>query len=266
VKFGLDDIRDVIERASARETAMRCALGITAKKVLVEFGLKIISRVLRIADIEFEHKTLFPTKEELNGDFDSLSKEIEDVYQKKIPELKALREKLDSKGNTCGGAFQVIVHEMPVGLGSYTQADERLDSVLAQAIISIPSVKGFTIGSISNSYVRYGNDYVDEFTVINNRIYRKTNNAGGVEGGISNGEPLVISGFVKPVPTLASPKKTIDMFTHEEVNGFYENADLWVVEAAGVIAESMVALVLLDQVLRKYGGDSMDEIHRNLDF
>ena len=262
-KFGIKDIREIIERASARETAARCALGSIAKKFLGEFGLRIISRVLAIADIGFTYKCLFPTSEDIDKNWDSFITETEKVYKNKKTKLRDLRKKLTEKGDTCGGAFQVIAHKMPIGLGTYTQADGRLDAILAKAVMSIPSVKAFSMGAALEKSFKYGSSYTDEFKSSRGRISRKSNNAGGIEGGISNGEPLLIRGFVKPVPTLASPGKTIDMETGKQVETFYENADYWVVESIGVIAESTIALILMDEFLSKYGGNSMDEIHRH---
>ena len=264
-KYSLDDIRDVIERASARETAIRCALGSIARKFLFEFGLAFMSRPLKIGNVEFSYDSAYPSSEKLNKDWKKLVNEANQKYDECKSALSKLRNNLIKKGDTCGGSFQVIAHKTPVGLGSYSQAEHRLDAELASAILSIPSVKGFAIGAGIESTNMRGLKYADDFIIKNRKIRRKSNNAGGIEGGITNGEPIVLTGIVKPIPTTKSPHKSFDLKTGKPGNSFYENSDLWVVEAVGVIAESMTALVLMDSFLAKFGGDSMREIHQHFE-
>ncbi len=260
-KFRLDDIRDVIERASARETAVRCALGAIARKFLAALKIEIMSRPLLIGNVCFDYENLFPTEQDLPDGLKSLEMESEDkYYNEKQKELEELKKSFEETGDTTGGIFQIIASGLPVGLGSYTQADKRLDALLGYSIMSIPSVKGFAIGAIMASDFHHGLSYMDGFEKLQDEyLSRSTNNAGGIEGGITNGQPIIFSGYVKPVPTTKTPQKSVDLASMKEKDSFYENADLWVVEAAGVIAEGMAAIVIMDAVLDKFGGDSLSE-------
>jgi len=267
-KFRLDDIRDVIERASARETAVRCALGAIARKFLAALKIEIMSRPLVIGDVHFDYEIPFPTSQDLPDGLESLETEAEEKYcNEKQKELENLEKSLEETGDTTGGIFQIIASGLPVGLGSYTQADKRLDALLGYSIMSIPSVKGFAIGAIMVSDFHHGLSYMDGFTKHQDEfLSRSTNNAGGIEGGITNGQPIILSGCVKPVPTTKTPQKSFDLASMKEKDSFYENADLWVVEAAGVIAEGMTAIVIMDAVLDKFGGDSLSETKERFPF
>jgi chorismate synthase len=264
-KFALDDIRDVIERASARETAIRVAFGVTAKKFLSLFDLNIISRPLQIGDVSFNYENEIPTSKSLSGDgLEAMFDEASAKYAEMTESLLNLRSKLESSGDTAGGTFQIIAHRVPMGLGSYSQADLRLNASLASAIISIPSVKACSFGVSLNHQIHSGSHYHDEFELDERQIIRKTNNAGGIEGGISNGEPVIISADLKPIPTMNAPIQSVDLKTGDLCESRYENADLWVVEAAGVIGEAVIALELMDEFMMKFGGDSVNEIQKRL--
>jgi chorismate synthase len=266
-KFALDDIRDVIERASARETAIRTAFGVIAKKFLSLFDLNIISRPLQIGDITFHHEHEIPTSKSVSvGGLELLFDEASAEYAEMTESLLNLRSKLESSGNTVGGTFQIIAHRVPAGLGSYSQADLRLNAGLASAIMSIPSVKACGFGVSLNHQIHTGSHYQDEFELDSAQIIRKTNHAGGIEGGISNGEPIIINASLKPIPTMKAPIQSVDLKTGGLCESRYENADLWVVEAAGVIGEAVVALELMDEFLMKFGGDSLFEIQARLNY
>lgn len=263
VKYDHKDIRNIIERASARETAIKTAIGVIAKKFLFEFDIDIFSRPLLISDIQFEYSKLLPCTSDLKNGLDSIKKEADKIYGNKQKQLQDLKTKLKELGDTCGGEFQVIANKMPVGLGSYSQSDQRMDAILAYALMGIPSVKAVSIGGIESHELTSGLDYQDGFIVIDGKLKRSSNIAGGIEGGITNGEPLILSCRVKPVPTTAIPQKSVDLKDNSTADSFYENADLWVIEACGVIGEAMVALVLMDSLLCRYGGDSINQVRRN---
>lgn len=239
LKYHFDDIRNVLERASARETVMRVAVGAICKKFLSEFNIKISSRIIQIGKVQW---------------FKSLNyKEMEEVI------LEATKRK-----DTLGGVIEVIAKNIPVGLGSYVHWDKRLDGKLAGSLMSIPSVKAVEIGDgIANaSYL--GSDAHDEIYYEKIRkFYRQTNRAGGIEGGISNGEDIICRIYLKPLSTLGEPLNTVDIKTKKKVKALIERSDICVVPRAGVIAESMVAFVLADTVLEKFGGDSLAETKRN---
>ena len=260
VKFGLTDIRDVIERASGRETATRSALGTIARIFLRQLGIEIISRPLLIGDVRFEYEILQPSNKDLSKGFSLIKKEAEIKYDENSEKLFALRKSLEEKGDTVGGIFQVIAHGVPIGLGSYTQAEKRIDARLGYSLMSIPSVKGFGVGAIFDKEFVTGLGYIDGFDVGEGRISRKSNNLGGIEGGITNGEPIVLTGILKPIPTTRTSIESADLDGLTKADSVYENADIWVVEPAGVIAEGQVALILMDSVLEKFGGDSIDQI------
>ena len=231
LKYGFSDIRDVLERASARETAARVAIGAICKIFLENFGIKLISRVLEIGGRKDKKQT-----------------------QKIIDQAKARKD-------TVGGIFEVIVKNVIPGLGSYVQPDRRLDGKLTQAIMSIPGIKAVQVG--------LGFDYVDKFgSEVHDAIYysrpkgfyRKTNNAGGIEGGISNGEDIILSACMKPISTLLAPLGSVNIKTKAKAKASIERSDICVVEAAGVIAEAVVAFELARAILLKFGGDALRDI------
>lgn len=260
-KYALDDIRDVIERASARETAMRVAFGVIARIFLSSFDLNIISRPLRIGEIAFHYENEIPTSKSLKKEgLESLFDEASAKYAEMTESLQSLRKKLESSGDTVGGTFQLIAHHVPAGLGSYSQADLRLNVILSSAIMSIPSVKACGFGIPLNHQIHTGSHYHDEFGLDDKQIVRTTNHAGGIEGGISNGEPIIINADLKPVPTMKAPIQSIDLKTGSLCESRYENADLWVIEAAGIIGEAVISLEIMDEFLIKFGGDSISEI------
>ncbi len=261
IKFGFDDIRPVIERASARETAMRVALGSVARKFLEQFGIVIGSHVVQIGKAKISTSVLSSARVmELHNIISKTDvSEIRalDAENEMISEIKTAQK----NGDSLGGIYEVYVDGLPTGLGSYTHGDKKLDGILAQAIMSIHAVKGVEIGEGFENATRFGSETHDEiFYSEEKKYYRKTNRSGGLEGGVSTGERLIIRGAMKPIPTLARPLMSVDITTHEAASAHKERTDSCSVPACAVVAEAMTALALINPFLEKFGGDSMEEI------
>ncbi|QQG40672.1 MAG: chorismate synthase [Candidatus Levyibacteriota bacterium] len=262
LKYGFDDVRNVLERASARETVMRVAVGAVCKKFLSEFGIEIASHTIRIGKIAI-------TKTDYSFD------EIKDIYIKdpdvhcidKNTQEKMKQEITNARLNkdTLGGIVEIIAHNVPVGLGSYVHFDKRLDANIAQALMSVPSVKAVEIGNGIEASGKTGKEIQDAITVSNNSIQRKTNNMGGIEGGMSNGEDIVCRVYHKPLSTIYDPLPTVDIKTKEKTVAAIERSDVCVAPRAGVVSESMIAYTLAQAMLEKFGGDSLQETKRNFD-
>lgn len=268
LKYNTKDIRDILERSSARETAMRVALGAIAMKVLSEFGIAIGSYVTQIGKVSFRGNSPV-TEKELAAVFHAAEFSPVRCPDKKVSANMvrhidtAVKEK-----NSLGGMFRVFAVGVPVGLGSHTQWDRKLDGMLAQAIMSIQAVKGVEIGDGFAMAGLPGSRVMDEIYCKKSSggralFYRKTNHAGGIEGGMSNGMPLLINAVMKPIPTLRKPLMSVDIITKKPLGAAYERSDVCAVPAAAVIGEAMVALTLLSAFLEKFGGDSKDEVMRN---
>jgi len=263
-KFNFHDARYVLERASARETAARVAAGAFAKLLLREFGTEIASHTIQVGHLRLEHAANWEEISATCADLDSPLRCVDRKLQEKMMgEVDAALK----AGDTVGGVFEIVVHNVPVGLGSHAQWDEKLDGKLAQALMSVQAVKAVEIGSGILAAGSYGSEVQDEISYDKGakKFRRSTNRAGGLEGGISNGEDLVIRGFLKPISTLRKALGTADMVTKEPVQAAYERSDWCVVPAGGVAGEAMVALVLADAFLQKFGGDSLVEMRRNFE-
>ncbi|MBU3912337.1 MAG: chorismate synthase [Candidatus Omnitrophica bacterium] len=260
LKYGFDNARPVLERASARESAARVAIGAVAKLLLSEFNMRILSHVVMIGGVEAHTASL---------SFDEIEKNLSDSRlncadraseKLMIEEIDNAREKKD----TLGGIFEVIVEGVPAGLGSYVQYDRRLDAEIARVIMSIPAVKAVEIGNGCESARKLGSKVHDEILYSKSKgMYRKTNNAGGIEGGMSNGEDIIARGYMKPISTLMKGLNTVDIDTKEAVKSATERSDICSVPAAGVIGEAMVAFVLGNVLLEKFGGDNISDIKKN---
>ncbi len=261
LKYNQKGGRNVLERASARETAMRVAIGSICKLFLKEFNIIIYSHVIQIGDIKAV-KNYYNriTKDDLieadKSPVRVLDKKSEGLMIEKI-------EKAKENGDTLGGIIEVIGTSIPVGLGSYANWDRKLDGKIAQSILSIPGIKGIEFGLGFHTSNILGSEYHDEIFYGDNGYYRETNNAGGIEGGVSNGEDIVFRAVMKPIPTLKKPLKTIDMKTKETVFAQFERSDICAVPSASIVAESMFAYVLAGEMMLKLGGDSMEEIKAN---
>ena len=263
-KFNFHDARYVLERASARETAARVAAGAFAKQLLKNFGTEIASHTVQVGHVKLERAAAWDEIKTICADLESPLRCVDASTQEK---MKAEVDAALKAGDTVGGIFEVVAHNVPIGLGSHAQWDEKLDGRLAQSVMSIQAVKGVEIGAGVFAAGAYGSEVQDEISYDKaaKRFRRSSNRAGGLEGGITNGEDLVVRGYLKPISTLRRALGTADMVTKEPVKAAYERSDWCVVPAAGVAAEAMVALVLADAFLQKFGGDSLMEMRRNFD-
>jgi chorismate synthase len=261
-KFDFHDARYILERASARETAARVAAGAFAKLLLRELGTEIASHTIQVGHVRLERSAAWNEILAVNGDLESPLRCVDAAVQEK---MKAEVDAALKAGDTVGGIFEIVAHNVPVGLGSHAQWDEKLDGKLAQALMSVQAVKGVEIGAGITAAGSYGSEVQDEISYDRGarRFRRASNRAGGLEGGISNGEDVVVRGYLKPISTLRRALRTADMVTKEPVEAAYERSDWCVVPAGGVAGEAMVALVLGDAFLQKFGGDSLAETRRN---
>jgi chorismate synthase len=264
LKYGHKDIRNILERSSARETAMRVALGAIAKKFLSEFGINIGSYVTRIGNIKISDLRFeISNSEEIFSRAENSPVRCPDEEASK--KMTELIDDAVQKGDTLGGIFEVIVTGAPIGLGSHIQWDKRLDGRLAQAIMGIQAIKGVEIGTGFGMAEISGSEVMDEIFYEGAEFIRKTNNAGGIEGGMTNGMPVVVRAAMKPIPTLRKALRSVDILTKEPFEAAYERSDTCAVPAAAVIGETMTALIIADSFLEKFGGDSIEETKRNFD-
>ncbi len=263
LKYGHDDIRDVLERASARETAARVAVGSLARQLLAHFGIEIASHVSAIGDVVLpDSQAVSFAEARAIADDAPLRCADGALQQRMMAAIDAARE----AGDTLGGAFEVIAHGVPPGLGSYVQWDRKLDGRLAQAVMCIHAIKGVGIGLGPEAAMRPGSRVHDEILAPagdGTAPTRPTNNAGGMEGGVTNGQDVRVSGFMKPISTLMKPLRSLDLATLAEAPAAIERSDVCAVPAAAVVGEAMVSFVLADAFLEKFGGDSIEEIERH---
>ncbi|HEY5593968.1 MAG TPA: chorismate synthase [Nitrospiria bacterium] len=263
IKYAHTDIRNVLEKASARETAIRVAVGAVAKSLLSPFGITVVSHVREIGGIQAETGRM--TVDEIRAAAEESEVRCADAAaaEKMVGKIREAKE----KGDTLGGVFEVIINNVPIGLGSYSQWDRRLGARLAFALMSIQAMKGVEVGMGFEAARRFGSEVHDEifYDESGGGFYRKTNNAGGLEGGITNGQPIVLRVAMKPIATLYSPLKSVDIKTKEAFEATVERSDICTVPAAGVIGEAVVAFELAAAMLEKFGGDSLSEMKRNYD-
>jgi chorismate synthase len=270
IKYNHDDLRNVIERASARETAIRVACCTVIRKFLEDVGIFIGSHVIAIGKVTIKDRDRIDrrirrfTKASCGGykiaeEADKSPVRMLDAQatEKAVNEIRRAKK----RGDTLGGVFEVIVTGVPIGLGSYVHYDRKLDGLLAQAVMSIHAVKGVEIGSGFANAQKYGSEVHDAFVVKGGTIRRASNRAGGLEGGVTNGEMIILRGAMKPISTLAHPLPSVDLRTNRPTPARYERSDVCAVPACSVIAEAVIAPVLANAFLEKYGGDSMAEIH-----
>jgi len=263
-KFNYHDARYILERASARETAARVAAGAFAKLFLRELGTEIASHTVQVGHVRLDRAAIWEEIRAISGNLESPLRCVDRPTEEK---MKAEVDAALKAGDTVGGIFEVVAHQAPVGLGSHAQWDEKLDGKLAQAVMSIQAVKGVEIGAGVTAAGSYGSEVQDEISYDKpaRRFRRSSNRAGGLEGGMTNGEDVIVRGYLKPISTLRRALGTADLVTKEPVQAAYERSDWCVVPAAGVAGEAMVALVLADAFLQKFGGDSLAETRRNFD-
>jgi chorismate synthase len=259
LKYRHTDIRNVLERASARETAMRVALGAIARQLLEYFGIQIASHVVQIHTVRAQSDPSSLSAAELTARADASPVRCLDPHAQR--EMIACIDRAQAEGNTVGSIFEVIATNVPVGLGSYVHWDRKLDGRIAQAMASLPAIKAVEIGLGVESAACWGSECHDEIFYEESRgLYRKTNRAGGLEGGVTNGERLIVRVAMKPLSTLRRPLHSVDMHSKSPVKAHVERSDVCAVPAASVIGEALLALVLADAFLEKYGGDSIAEI------
>ncbi|MGH7430021.1 MAG: chorismate synthase, partial [Candidatus Methylomirabilaceae bacterium] len=259
LKYGHRDIRNVLERASARETAARVAVGAVCKRLLREFGVEVFSHVTEIGGILAKTDGL--SRAEIRD-----GAEASEVRCADADAGEAMMRKIDEarkRGTTLGGVFEVVALNVPVGLGSYVHSDRKLDGRLAQAVMSIQAIKGVEIGLGFEGARRFGFETHDEIFYEEGRFVRRTNRAGGLEGGMSNGEPIIVRGAMKPISTQYAPMASVDLQTKEPFKASVERSDICSVPAAGVIGEAVVAFEIARALREKFGGDSLEEMTRN---
>lgn len=237
IKYNLKDLRDVLERSSARKTSMDVAIGAIAKLILKEFDISCSSKIISIG-----------------------GENIEECDEEKIKEKINFAKE---QGDTLGGKFEIKFKNLPVGLGSHVQWDRKLDGLISQAVMSIPAVKSVEIGLGVDCADIFGSEMHDEIFIESGKYFRKTNNAGGLEGGMTNGEDLIVKAVMKPIPTLKKSLNTVDFKDNTQTQAHFERSDVCAVQACAIVAESMVSCVLLDEFLDKFGKDNLFEIKNN---
>ncbi|MFN7920305.1 MAG: chorismate synthase [Bryobacteraceae bacterium] len=264
IKYDFRDARYVLERASARETTMRVAVGAIAKALLGEFGIEVLSHVIAVGPERLERRARWEEIVELSKKTEVLLGCVDPETEHR---MKTVVDEAYRTGDTIGGVFEVVAHGLPVGLGSHVTWDSRLDGRLAQAIVSMQAVKGVEIGFAAEGSASFGSKVQDtiHYDKQERHFTRGANRAGGIEGGMTNGEDLLVRGFLKPISTLRRPLESVDLDTREPQAAAYERSDVCVVPAAGVIGEAMVAIVLAQAFLEKFGGDSLGETRRNFE-
>ena len=263
-KFDFDDIRNVLERSSARETTMRVAIGSICRKLLKDVGVTVASRVTQIHNVIDDSKVPNDmTAIELNKIVDkSPLRCLDSVKEKKM--IKII-DKAKANGDSVGGVFEVIATGMPYGLGSYTHWDRKLQSKITSLMMSVNAFKSIEIGEGLGSGAKFGSEVHDEIGWDGKKYKRFSNNAGGIEGGMSNGMPITVKMAMKPIPTLIKSLRSVDIITKENKNAHKERTDSCAVPAASIIAESMMCIVLADVILEKFGGDSMKQLFKHIE-
>jgi chorismate synthase len=262
LKFNFHDARYVLERASARETAARVAAGALAKLFLKQLGIEVLSHVIAVGHAQLTREVKW---EEILTVTRNLESPLRCVDPETEAAMKAEVDKALKEGDSVGGVFEIVAHNVPPGLGSHAQWDAKLDGQLAQAVMSLQAVKAVEIGAGVKSATSYGSEVHDAigYDAAARRFTRSANHAGGLEGGITNGEDVVVRGYLKPISTLRRRLASVNLVTKEPVQAAYERSDVCVVPAAGVAGEAMVALVLARACLEKFGGDTLEETRRN---
>ncbi|HEM6238662.1 TPA: chorismate synthase [Streptococcus suis] len=258
MKYRFDDLRNSLERSSARETTMRVAVGAVAKRILAELDIEIANHVVVFGGKEIDVPDGLSVAEIKER---AAQSEVSIVNQEREEEIKAYIDQIKRDGDTIGGVIETVVGGVPTGLGSYVQWDKKLDAKLAQAVVSINAFKGVEFGVGFQAGYLKGSQVMDEILWSQEKGYtRRTNNLGGFEGGMTNGEPLIIRGVMKPIPTLYKPLMSVDIDTHEPYKATVERSDPTALPAAGVVMESVVATTLATEILEKFSSDNMEEL------
>ncbi|HSF09369.1 MAG TPA: chorismate synthase [Nitrospirales bacterium] len=262
IKYGHSDIRNVLEKASARETAIRVAIGGVAKSLLAEFDMRVVSYTMDIGGIAAPSPN-DPLIAYEHAEQSEVRCHDPETAKKMVEQIRAAKH----KGDSLGGIFEVVVTNVPIGLGTYAQWDRRLSARLAFAAMSIQAMKGVEIGMGFASARRFGSEVHDDiyFDKATGQFTRKSNNAGGLEGGITNGQPIVLRVAMKPIATLYTPKDSVDIETKEPFEATVERSDICTVPAAGVVGEAVIAYEMANALIEKFGGDTLDEMKRNFE-
>jgi len=262
IKYNFHDARYILERASARETAARVAVGGIAKAFLAAFGTGVLSHVIAVGSARLERAACWDELVALSRKEEVVLGCVDAAAEARMKEVV---DEAYRNGDTVGGVFEVMAHDVPPGLGSHITWDSRLDGRLAQAIVSMQAVKGVEVGFAAEGAASFGSQVQDtiHYDREGRRFTRGANRAGGLEGGMTNGQDVLVRGFLKPISTLRRPLESVDLATREPALAAYERSDVAVVPAAGVIGEAMVSIVLAQAMLEKFGGDSLDETRRN---
>ncbi|MEZ4418998.1 MAG: chorismate synthase [Nitrospirales bacterium] len=262
IKYGHSDIRNVLEKASARETAIRVAIGGVAKSLLAEFDMRVVSYTMDIGGIAAPRPD-DPLMAYEHAEQSEVRCHDPETAKKMVEQIRAAKH----KGDSLGGIFEVVVTNVPIGLGTYAQWDRRLSARLAFAAMSIQAMKGVEIGMGFESARRFGSEVHDDiyFDKATGQFTRKSNNAGGLEGGITNGQPIVLRVAMKPIATLYTPKDSVDIETKEPFEATVERSDICTVPAAGVVGEAVIAYEMANALIEKFGGDTLDEMKRNFE-
>ncbi len=260
IKYGHRDIRNVLEKASARETAIRVAIGGVAKALLAQFNMQVVSYTMDIGGVVAPSQ-VDPLAAYQEAEQSDVRCPDPEAAKKMVEHIRGAKH----KGDSLGGIFEVVVTNPPVGLGTYVQWDRRLTARLAMAAMSIQAMKGVEIGMGFESARRYGSEVHDDiyFDQTAGKFIRKTNNAGGLEGGITNGQPIIVRVAMKPIATLYSPKDSVDIETKEPFEATVERSDICTVPAAGVVGEAVIAYEMANAMIEKFGGDTLEEMKRN---
>lgn len=264
IKYNFQDARYILERASARETTARVAIGAIAKAFLGEFGIAVLSHVIQVGEARLRRSATWDELVDLSRKEEVLLACVDPEAEQR---MKQVVDQAYRTGDTVGGIFEVVAHNIPPGLGSHITWDSRLDGRLAQAIVSMQAVKGVEVGFAAEGAASFGSHVQDtiHYNREERRFTRGANRAGGLEGGMTNGQDILVRGFLKPISTLRRPLESVDLATREPALAAYERSDVCVVPAAGVIGEAMVAIVLAQAFLEKFGGDSLAETCRNFE-
>ncbi len=262
IKYGHSDIRNVLEKASARETAIRVAIGGVAKSLLAEFDMRVVSYTMDIGGVAAPSPN-DPLMAYEHAEQSEVRCHDPETAKKMVEQIRAAKH----KGDSLGGIFEVVVTNVPIGLGTYAQWDRRLSARLAFAAMSIQAMKGVEIGMGFESARRFGSEVHDDiyFDKSTGQFTRKSNNAGGLEGGITNGQPIVLRVAMKPIATLYTPKDSVDIETKEPFEATVERSDICTVPAAGVVGEAVIAYEMANALIEKFGGDTLDEMKRNFE-
>ena len=263
MKFGFDDIRNVLERSSARETAMRVAVASICRKMLEELNIIVASRVVQI------HTAIDKSSVDLQEDISNINKiadksSVRCVNQKAEQKMIQAIDEAKKNGDSVGGVIEIYCTGLPFGIGSYTQWDRKLQSRISETLLSINAFKGIEFGMGFNIAEEFGSNVHDEIISVNRKFKRKSNNAGGIEGGMSNTEPIAVRLSMKPIPTLTKPLDSVDIETNVSHKAHKERTDSCAVPAASIIAENLLCIVIADGILSKFGGDSMEQLKAHL--